>query len=113
MIKRFIEWARKESFWDLMAWASLAMIFFWALAKSFGWINTPILIEMIPLFGAVFWAGRMFQQLEDSRKELSDHKNETRKGFQDIKHQIGGVKNDIQKVDRRLTRVEASINPAL
>ncbi len=76
MIKRFINWVRHEDFWDLMAWASLAMIFFWAVAKSFGWINTPALIEMLPFFGAVFWGGRMFQQSEDVKRDLHEVKKE-------------------------------------
>ncbi len=74
MIRRFINWVKNEDIWDLMAWASLAMIFFWAVAKSFGWINTPAFIEMMPIFGAVFWGGRMFQQLEDVKVDVREVK---------------------------------------
>lgn len=102
MIKRFIAWIKKEDFWDLMAWASLAMIFFWAVAKSFGWINTPTVIEMIPIFGAVFWAGRMFQQHEDIKKDLKDFKKET-------KHNFSEIKSEINTIDKRLIRVETKL----
>ncbi len=106
MIKRFIEWVRKESFWDLMAWASLAMIFFWALAKSFGWINTPALIEMIPLFGAVFLGGKFLQRFETFEKRLSRVETNTL----DVKEETNEMAKNLIKINERLKRVDEKLH---
>lgn len=99
MIKRFINWIKKEDFWDLMAWASLAMIFFWALAKSFGWINTPNVIEMLPYFGIVFFVGRIFQKMETSEIELRNVKSDTEK-----------IKQKLHTHDLKFVKIENKLN---
>ncbi len=112
MIMKIINWVKKESIWDLLAWASLAMIFFWALAKSFGWINTPVIIEMLPLFGAVYWAGRMFQQMDDIKKDVRQLKKEmnmTRIDIHDLDKRLTGVEVRLSGVETRLSGVEARL----
>ena len=73
-----IKWLFKKlhikTIWDFLAWFSLASILFWALAKGFGWINTPELVEMYPIIAAVFFAGKFYQDInnfkEDHEKRL-------------------------------------------
>ncbi len=89
MIKRFVNWAKNENIWDLLAWASLAMIFLWLVAKLFGLINTPLIIELMPYFGVVFFAGRMFQKVEMLDTDMNK------------------VKDRVYDIDRRIIRFES------
>ena len=54
---------KKTSVWDIIAWIVLAGILIWLILKVFGVINTPILIEYAPYFGAVYLAGWQIHKL--------------------------------------------------
>ena len=73
----------KRNFWNLMDWIALGIIVAWAIAKSFGWIDTPIFIEMVPVFGAAFMGGRFVQRLAGLEKEFHEFKNEVKLEFKD------------------------------
>jgi hypothetical protein len=60
----------KISIWDIIVWIVLAGIFIWLLLKVFGVINTPILIEYAPYFGAVYIAGWQISKLTSVAKEV-------------------------------------------
>jgi len=60
----------KASIWDIIAWIVLAGIFIWLLLKAFGIINTPILVEYAPYFGAVYLAGWQINKLANVAKEV-------------------------------------------
>lgn len=57
------------SIWDILTWLSLAGIFLWGIAKALGWINTPLIIEIMPLLLAAFAIGSFFQDVKNFRKE--------------------------------------------
>ncbi len=66
--------------WDAIAWIVLAGILIWLLLKVTGIINTPILIEYAPYFGAVYLAGWAMHKLDsavENIKELADFKKQT------------------------------------
>ncbi len=65
------------SVWDILMWLSLAGIFLWGIAKALGWINTPLIIEVMPLLLAAFAVGRFFQEQKEFRNEMRQFKNET------------------------------------
>lgn len=54
---------KEVSIWDIIAWIVLAGILLWLILKVFGMINTPILIEYAPYFGAVYLAGWQIHKL--------------------------------------------------
>ena len=66
------------SIWDIMEWLALAGIVLWAVAKAVGWINTPLIIELVPLILVAFSFGRFFQEQKEFRNEMREFKNETR-----------------------------------
>lgn len=41
--------------WDaaeILTWLGIATLFLWALGKSFGWISSPVWVDMIPVYSA-------------------------------------------------------------
>lgn len=81
----------KEKFLDFLTWLALASIFFWAVAKSFGFINTINILEMLPVFGAVFVAGRTFQKIEH------------------LSYDMKQVKKRVYQINTRVVRLEEKI----
>ena len=63
---------------DIMFWAGIIILVLWALGKSFGIINSPNWIEMIPYFtiavtlsGAGVKLGRTLEKIDNMEKELN------------------------------------------
>ncbi len=65
-----------ENFWDFLFWLSLAGIFVWAVAKGLGWINTPFIIEIMPLLFGAFAVGRFFQDVKTFHREQQKFNHE-------------------------------------
>ena len=82
----------------IIFWSSLVVILVWLLLKAFGFINTPLIIELIPLFSAVFGAGAFFQMVFDIRNRLIKLEN----GFKDLG-------KDFHDLDKRLYTIEKKI----
>jgi len=79
---------KKLSVWDVIAWIVLAGILVWLILKVTGIINTPILLEYAPYFGAVYIAGWQINKLAsvaDDVKNLKDFKDGTIKQIHFIK----------------------------
>jgi hypothetical protein len=71
---------RGLNFWDVLAWKVLAGIFLWLILKVLGIINTPLLLEYAPYFGAVYLIGWQIHKLDsvaDDVKELKRFKDPT------------------------------------
>jgi len=83
----------KKSFdiYTAIVWASLLSILIWALLKSFGIINTPDIIKMLPLFSAVFGAGAFFQK------------------FLQLNEKVAIMEQRLTKVETKLTIVETRL----
>ena len=65
---------RGRNFWDILAWIVLAGIILWLILKVTGIINTSILLEYAPYFGAVYLAGWCMQKLENISEDVRDLK---------------------------------------
>lgn len=70
--------------WDYLLWLGIILILGWALLKSFGIINTPIWVEMLPYFGAgatlialVFKAGEVSQNIKVMGTDITGLKTKT------------------------------------
>ena len=84
----------KLSIWDLIAWLVLFLILLWLILKVTGIINTPILIEYAPYFGAVYLAGWAMHKLETAVSDvekLNKFKDETVNQINDLK--LNCIKN--------------------
>lgn len=79
---------KRLSFWDIIAWLVLGGIALWVLLKVLGIINTPLLIEYAPIFGAVYLAGWAMHKLDtavDDVKDLKRFSKETADQINNIK----------------------------
>lgn len=82
------------NFWDILAWIVIVGIAFWLILKVLGLINTPMLIEYAPYFGAVYLAGWAVHKLEnvaEDVRELKKFKDATINEINNIK--INCIKN--------------------
>lgn len=61
---------KKISIWDIIAWVVLVGILIWIILKMLGIINTPVLIEYAPYFGAVYLAGWQINKLANVSREV-------------------------------------------
>ncbi len=85
----------KDFLGDLI-WIGAVVILLWALAKSFGWINSPAWIEMIPFFagagsviGGAFKIGQMSKTLNNVDTKVGAVKtelDELNSSFLTVKH---------------------------
>ncbi|VVB83827.1 Uncharacterised protein [uncultured archaeon] len=85
---------KRFSIWDILAWVILIGIALWVLLKVLGIINTPLLIEYAPIFGAVYLAGWAMHKLDTAVDEIKDLKHfakETAEQINNIK--VKCVKN--------------------
>ena len=65
---------KRASVWDVLAWVVLAGILIWIILKVAGVIETPILIEYAPYFGAVYLAGWAMHKLEVAVNDVQELK---------------------------------------
>ena len=80
----------KRSFWDYLIWIGIALILGWALLKSFGIINSPIWVDMIPYFGVggaaiggSYKLGKIMNGIEQTEKKV-DKLLEIEKRFDEV-----------------------------
>jgi hypothetical protein len=65
---------RESSFWDILAWIVLALIFLWVVLKTIGIIHTPSWLEYSPLYGVLYLAGWQMHKLATVAIEVKDLK---------------------------------------
>jgi len=65
---------KRASIWDIIAWIVLILISLWLVLKVAGVINTSILIEYAPYFGAVYLAGWQIHKLEMVARDVQELK---------------------------------------
>lgn len=83
-----------KSFWDILAWVSLAGIAVWLVLKMAGIINTPVWIEYSPLLGAVYMAGWAMSKLSMVARDVEVLKRDLGR----MKGDMMGVKGDIAQI---------------
>ncbi len=91
---------REMSFWDILAWIVLGLILLWLILKVTGIINTPILIEYAPYFGAVYLAGWAMSVLVRATQDINGMKKNLsflNKHFHDIDKDIEIIKSNCEK----------------
>ena len=78
------------TFWDVILWLGIIAIFLWALLKSFGVINSPIWVDMIPYFGlagsavgGAYKLGKIMECIENTNQKV-DRLLEIEKRFENI-----------------------------
>ena len=77
--------------WDSIAWATLAGIALWVVLKAFGIINTPMLLEYSPVFGAVYLAGWAMHKLDRAAGDIKELKSNVK----EMEKDVGSMKTEI------------------
>ena len=86
------------SIWDIIAWIVLAGILLWLILKVFGIINTPILIEYAPYFGAVYLAGWQIHKLASIASDVRELKRFKMSTIHEINNiKTNCIKNHLKK----------------
>lgn len=65
---------KRVSIWDIIAWIVLALIFIWLILKVSGIINTPLILEYAPYFGAVYLASWQIHKLYVVAEDIKELK---------------------------------------
>ena len=98
----------------------MVVIFLWAVAKAFGLIKTPLLVELLPLFAAAFAAGGFFRYVKLMFKlvrfeigivssEVKEFKSEMHEFKQEVNTDLKGIKSELHMHDNRLVRIETKL----
>ena len=56
---------KRFSWLDVVFWIALIILIIWIVLKSFGYINTPVVVELIPYISGIFIAGVIWQQFRN------------------------------------------------
>jgi hypothetical protein len=98
-----------KDFNDLIMWILLGTMAFWAVAKLFGWINTPLLIEVYPViaatvfgFNLLYKLARLMARFERMEDDLHSLKHE----FIEFRKEVTA---ELREHDRMLIRIEAKL----
>ena len=79
---------RGMNFWDALAWIALGIIIIWIFLKTIGIINTPLWLEYVPVYTAVYIAGWAMHKLDTvvgDVKGLKKFAHETSREINNIK----------------------------
>lgn len=60
--------------WDALAWLALGIIIIWLFLKTIGIINTPLWLEYVPIYTAVYIAGWAMHKLDEVSNDVKDLK---------------------------------------
>ena len=77
---------------DIIFYLILAIILIWAILKTIGIIQSPIWLEMLPVFVAVFGAGIFYQKVMVIRDTVND------------------IKEEIKNLEKRISSIEKKID---
>jgi uncharacterized membrane protein YhdT len=93
---------RKRTFWDTLSWIVLGLIALWLILKTVGVINTPLWLELAPLYGFLFVAGKAMRTLETVSDDVSFLKKDVRRVEKELTNNIhilelgiSGLKYDV------------------
>jgi len=100
----------KFDFWDLLLYGGAVTLIGWALLKSFGIINTPIWVEMLPyialgvsIFGGAYKFGKMMEGMNRRLIRTEEKVTNLSRDFWSIKEDFIKVKhNQILCMDGKL-----------
>jgi len=107
----------KKIEWTIIVfWLGVITLFLWLLAKTLGWINTPLIIEILPLISGLVillsgmrHAGKFIHRVENGLSDIKDLKE--RVGNLEIKldNSVNSLRADIHNLDKRVAIIESRI----
>ena len=92
--------------WRIVFWIGIVIILLWLFAKQFGYIHTPLVIELIPYIGAVLTllagareAGKFSHKLDRVIFDVNE-----------IKNDIKNIRLNLHDLDKRVAVLESKVN---
>ena len=95
----------KTKVYVIIFWVSLLVIAVWILLKALGYIQTPVLVEMMPYAGAIFAMGAFFQILYDLRKNVW----KLNVGLGRVASEVVKTKMDVGHTSKRLDGIDKKL----
>lgn len=89
----------KDKIYAIIFWTSLLVILVWVILKMIGVINSPVWIQLIPYFSAVFAAGAFFQSINSIKLDVSD-----------LKARMGSVELRTHNMEKDIIEVKTNVN---
>jgi len=84
------------SFWQALIWIGAIIILAWAILKSFGVIESPLWVELLPyygvgitLLGVAYGFGKLVKEVKDNSKNIRESRSDfsiLREDFTKVKH---------------------------
>ena len=84
---------RGMSFWDALAWIALGIIIIWLILKTAGIINSPLWLEYVPIYTAVYIAGWAMHKLDTTVNDMG----ELKKFAKETVNEINNIKLNCSK----------------
>ncbi len=54
---------RKIEIWDVLFWIGMFILIGYIIGKLFGWINSPVWVDLIPVITITFLVGVSYQKI--------------------------------------------------
>ena len=103
---------RKMDIWKIIFWFGVISLFLWLLAKTLGFINTPLIIELIPLFSslAILFGGikqiaKFIHRVENGLSNIIFLKEK----IENIENKIEIIKFDVHSLNKKIVVLESKI----
>lgn len=84
---------------DILFWGGILIVIIWAIGKTIGLINSPVWVDMIPIYGAVTTVvaislkiGKILQRLEQVIKD------------------VGNIQLEVKDIDKRVIAIETKVS---
>ena len=91
--------------WTIVFWIGIMMIFLWLIAKIAGLIHTPLIVEMIPVFGGLLSLIGIIQSIAKYAHKWDNAVSD----IGDMKLDIKDIKHDIHSLDKRVSVLEVGM----
>lgn len=81
---------------DILIWTGIFIITVWALGKATGLINSPVWVDMIPVFGVVVTIAGISLKIGAILQKLNQ-----------VIIDLGNIQMEVKDIDRRVIVIEA------
>ena len=93
----------KFSFWEIVFYLSLLILFIWVILKSAGTIRTPLWLEFgVPALSTIFIILAFFKELMDSIKQIAVGLATLNVKFEHMEKDLGILKSDVKFLKRKV-----------
>ena len=80
----------RKDLWDVLFWIAMLFLIGYIVAKLIGWINTPELVDLIPMITIVFIMGVFYQKVISFMDVMYKRTDYLKDGLDNLKEKIKG-----------------------